>query len=105
MRLRARAPFGSKSLALQEEVKNDEYEGDSKYLAREVLNSHITKASVMFSLGLTILQIATDLYLPSSGQRWHDVRDLNIDPKFTARRSRARERRARLVAWRARLQI
>jgi hypothetical protein len=60
-------------------------EGDSKYLAREVLNSHITKESIMFSLGLSILQIATDLYLPSSGQRWHDVRNLNIDPRFTAR--------------------
>lgn len=55
-------------------------------MAREVLNSHITKKATIFSLGLSVFQIATDLYLPSSGQRWHDIRDLNIDPKFTQRK-------------------
>jgi len=66
-----------------DDVDEECYEGDSKYLAREVLNSHITKEATIFSLGLSIFQIATDLHLPSSGQRWHDIRDLKIDPKFT----------------------
>jgi hypothetical protein len=71
----------------QDNIDDEFSEGDSKYLAREVLNSCVTKESVIFSLGLSILQVATDLYLPSSGQRWHDIRDLNIDPKFTERKS------------------
>lgn len=67
-------------------MDEERWEGDSKYLAREVLNSQITKEATIFSLGLSILQIATDLYLPSTGQRWHEIRDLNIDQRFTARK-------------------
>jgi hypothetical protein len=65
---------------------NDESEGDSKYLAREVLNQAITKEAIIFSLGLSILQISTDLYLPSAGVRWHEIRDLKIHPRFTERK-------------------
>ncbi|KAI6183543.1 Membrane-associated tyrosine- and threonine-specific cdc2-inhibitory kinase-like protein [Aphelenchoides bicaudatus] len=67
-----------------DDMDEERWEGDSKYLAREVLNSQITKEATIFSLGLSILQIATDLYLPSTGQRWHEIRDLNIDQRFTA---------------------
>jgi len=66
-----------------DDIDKECYEGDSIYLAREVLNSRITKEATIFSLGLSIFQIATDVYLPSSGQRWHEIRDLEIDPKFT----------------------
>lgn len=61
-------------------------EGDSQYLAAEVLMGVPTKATDVFSLGLTIFQLATDLCLPQGGtERWHDLRNLNIDAHLTSR--------------------
>uniref|UniRef100_A0A1I7UFY7 Membrane-associated tyrosine- and threonine-specific cdc2-inhibitory kinase wee-1.3 n=1 Tax=Caenorhabditis tropicalis TaxID=1561998 RepID=A0A1I7UFY7_9PELO len=57
-------------------------EGDAKYLAPEVLNGSPTKASDIFSLGVTILEAATDLDLPSSGEEWHQLRNALIPEKF-----------------------
>ncbi|ETN74438.1 hypothetical protein NECAME_12987, partial [Necator americanus] len=42
-------------------------EGDAKYLAPEVLNASPTKAADVFSIGITILEVTTDLDLPSRG--------------------------------------
>lgn len=60
-------------------------EGDSRYLAQEVLNDRPTKASDIFSLGMTILELATDLDLPSNGAYWHQIRQRIIDEKYTRR--------------------
>lgn len=57
-------------------------EGDSKYLAPEVLNGKPTKASDIFSLGMTILEAATDLDVPSNGQAWHSIREGEIPDRF-----------------------
>ncbi|KAL3090861.1 hypothetical protein niasHS_007236 [Heterodera schachtii] len=57
-------------------------EGDSKYLAAEVLNDKPTKAADIFSLGMTILELATDLDLPNNGLFWHEIRDRMIDEKY-----------------------
>uniref|UniRef100_A0A183C5K6 Membrane-associated tyrosine- and threonine-specific cdc2-inhibitory kinase wee-1.3 n=1 Tax=Globodera pallida TaxID=36090 RepID=A0A183C5K6_GLOPA len=57
-------------------------EGDSKYLATEVLNDKPTKAADIFSLGMTILELATDLDLPNNGVFWHEIRDRMIDEKY-----------------------
>ncbi|PAV62297.1 hypothetical protein WR25_08117 [Diploscapter pachys] len=57
-------------------------EGDSRYLAEEVLNSYPTKASDIFSLGAIILELATDLDLPSRGDGWHQIRHGAIPNKF-----------------------
>lgn len=54
-------------------------EGDSKYLAAEVLNDKPTKAADIFSLGITILELATDLELPMNGIFWHEIRNRMID--------------------------
>ncbi len=47
-------------------------EGDPKYLAPEVLRGihFITSAADIFSLGLTILELATDLELPNGGETY-----------------------------------
>lgn len=52
-------------------------EGDPKYLAPEVLQNYtnITCAADIFSIGLTILELATDLDLPRSGDQWHQLRN------------------------------
>lgn len=63
------------------DVKTAE-EGDSKYLAPEVLNGKPTFASDIFSLGVTILEAATDLDVPSSGDAWHQIRNGEIPERF-----------------------
>lgn len=63
------------------DVKSAE-EGDSKYLAPEVLNGKPTFASDIFSLGVTILEAATDLDVPSSGDAWHQIRNGQIPERF-----------------------
>lgn len=60
-------------------------EGDSRYLAREVLQgnfSDLTKADV-FSLGLTCYELATNpKELPCNGEEWHRLRDGYIEDCF-----------------------
>jgi membrane-associated tyrosine/threonine-specific cdc2-inhibitory kinase len=55
-------------------------EGDPKYLAPEVLlnNNNITCAADIFSLGMTFLELATDLDLPRGGDLWHQLRNKNV---------------------------
>ena len=58
-------------------------EGDAKYLAPEVLEGTVTKACDVFSLGLTILELACDLDLPHKGHLWTELRTLGPDPGLT----------------------
>lgn len=63
-------------------VKNGEVsnarEGDAKYLAPELLEGKYTKAADIFSLGMTILELATDLEVPQHGDGWHKLRNGEI---------------------------
>ncbi|VDM67615.1 unnamed protein product [Strongylus vulgaris] len=56
--------------------------GDAKYLAPEVLNAAPTKAADVFSIGITILEVTTDLDLPSRGDTWHQIRSGDIPDRF-----------------------
>jgi len=58
-------------------------EGDPKYLAPEVLQGRFTKACDVFSLGVTILELACDLDLPRGGDLWHSLRKVGPDPSCT----------------------
>merc|ERR1719312_881032 len=58
-------------------------EGDPCYLAPEVLGGKFTKACDVFSLGVTLLELATDMDLPRGGQLWHDLRNKGPDPSIT----------------------
>lgn len=59
-------------------------EGDPRYLATEVLRDRkFTKAADIFALGVTILELATDLDLPKHGQLWHQLRCTGPDPQLT----------------------
>jgi len=57
------------------ETKSGYREGDSKYLAPEVLRGNISKSCDIFSLGITILELACDLDLPSKGTLWSELRE------------------------------
>ncbi|PIK53617.1 putative membrane-associated tyrosine- and threonine-specific cdc2-inhibitory kinase [Apostichopus japonicus] len=53
-------------------------EGDAKYLAPELLEGNYSKAADVFSLGMTILELATDLEIPQHGDGWHQLRNGEI---------------------------
>lgn len=60
----------------------DALEGDPKYLAPELLQGVFSKAADVFSLGITILELASDLDLPRGDEAWHQLRDLKIPEEF-----------------------
>jgi len=59
----------------------DASEGDNKYMAQELLNGIFTDKADVFSLGITILEIASGLNLPPSGAAWHLLRQGYIPPE------------------------
>lgn len=58
-------------------------EGDAKYMARELMSRQFSKAADIFSLGISMLEIACDLELPSGGHNWHWLRDGVLPHEFT----------------------
>jgi len=62
---------------------DDDMEGDPCYLAPEVLAGRYSKACDLFSLGVSLLELATDMDLPRGGQLWHDLRNRGPDPSIT----------------------
>ncbi|KAG8335956.1 Protein kinase, membrane associated tyrosine threonine 1 [Homalodisca vitripennis] len=64
-------------------------EGDAKYMAPELLNSakeFTTKADI-FSLGISILELAGNLSLPTNGEVWKALRDDTFPLTHTQRMS------------------
>ena len=53
-------------------------------MATEILGERkFTKAADIFALGVSILELATDLDLPKHGQLWHQLRQTGPDPQLT----------------------
>jgi serine/threonine protein kinase len=72
----------------------DGQEGDTRYMPPELLSSSIRHASSdIFSLGLTLYEIAMDdhIELPVEGPRWHELRSVN-EPKLTSCRCKELEK-------------
>lgn len=57
-------------------------EGDSRYLALEVLNNPPTKASDIYSLGMSLLELAAKVNLPPSGTGFQKIRQGYINPNW-----------------------
>ncbi|MPC33116.1 membrane-associated tyrosine- and threonine-specific cdc2-inhibitory kinase-like [Portunus trituberculatus] len=55
-------------------------EGDPKYLAPELMNLEFGPPADLFSLGMTILELATDLDLPKHGDAWQKLRQGELPP-------------------------
>lgn len=60
-------------------------EGDSRYIAPEVLQGRFTKAADIFSLGIAILELACRLDLPQNGVLWHRLRSGMLPDEFINR--------------------
>ncbi|KAK3753893.1 hypothetical protein RRG08_006279 [Elysia crispata] len=65
----------------------DAIEGDPKYLAPELLEGQFGKHADIFSLGMFILELLTDLELPRGGEGWHLLRSGNMPDNFFKDRS------------------
>lgn len=57
-------------------------EGDSKYLASETMQGKFTKAADIFSLGITIFEVASGLDLPQRGTVYHKLRHNEIEDLY-----------------------
>lgn len=57
-------------------------EGDSKYLASETMQGKFTKAADIFSLGITIFEVASGLDLPQRGEIYHNLRHNKIEDLY-----------------------
>nr|BAB69973.1 Myt1 [Patiria pectinifera] len=67
----------------------DAQEGDPRYLAPELLQGKFGKHADVFSIGITILELACDLDLPQNGQLWHQLRNGDIPWDITKGISRS----------------
>jgi len=61
-------------------IKDDDVEGDSVYMAPELLRNNIpiwekiTQKADIFSLGATLLELASGMDLPQNGLMWQKLR-------------------------------
>ena len=60
----------------------DASEGDSHYIADELLKGRFSTAADIFSLGISLLELACDLELPSGGEGWHSLRNGELTKYF-----------------------
>ena len=60
-------------------------EGDREYIAPESLNGQFDKPADIFSLGLIVMEIAGNFFLPDNGEAWQRLRsgDLSDVPSLT----------------------
>ncbi|MBN3299744.1 PMYT1 kinase, partial [Amia calva] len=64
--------------------RGEAQEGDPRYMAPELLTGHYSQAADVFSLGLSILELACSLELPHGGEDWQQLRKGYLPPEFTA---------------------
>ncbi|XP_032823881.2 membrane-associated tyrosine- and threonine-specific cdc2-inhibitory kinase [Petromyzon marinus] len=59
-------------------------EGDPRYLAPELLQGHFSKVADIFSAGMTLLEVACNLQLPTGGEGWQHLRQGFLPDDFIA---------------------
>jgi serine/threonine protein kinase len=76
-------------LSIKEEnigkISSDELEGDSIYISPELFYKDIgaiTHKIDIFSLGLSILELLTDISLPKNGPIWQEIRNHELPKEF-----------------------
>lgn len=62
-------------------------EGDSRYIAPELMEGRYTKAVDIFSLGIAVLELSCNLELPSNGALWQRLRSGSLPPELLCRLS------------------
>ncbi|KAM3916711.1 membrane-associated tyrosine- and threonine-specific cdc2-inhibitory kinase [Leptodactylus fuscus] len=66
------------------EGSGEAQEGDPRYMAPELLDGVFTKAADVFSLGMTLLEVACNMELPKGGEGWQQLRQGHLPTEFTS---------------------
>ncbi|KAM4526177.1 membrane-associated tyrosine- and threonine-specific cdc2-inhibitory kinase isoform 1-T2 [Fundulus diaphanus] len=64
-------------------AKEDIQEGDPRYMAPELLRGEYGPAADVFSLGVSILELACNLEVPNGGPGWQQLRQGHLPSEFT----------------------
>ncbi|XP_035468956.1 membrane-associated tyrosine- and threonine-specific cdc2-inhibitory kinase isoform X2 [Scophthalmus maximus] len=67
-----------------EKVKEDAQEGDPRYMAPELLRGDYGPAADVFSLGVSILELACNMEVPNGGEGWQQLRQGCLPSEFTS---------------------
>ncbi|KAI5102945.1 membrane-associated tyrosine- and threonine-specific cdc2-inhibitory kinase isoform X1, partial [Silurus meridionalis] len=70
-------------MARGKKEKVDAQEGDPCYMAPELLRGEYGAAADIFSLGVSILELACDLEVPKGGEGWQQLRKGYLPSEFT----------------------
>uniref|UniRef100_A0A3Q0S982 non-specific serine/threonine protein kinase n=1 Tax=Amphilophus citrinellus TaxID=61819 RepID=A0A3Q0S982_AMPCI len=70
--------------AAEEKVKDDVQEGDPRYMAPELLRGEYGPAADVFSLGVSILELACNIEVPNGGEGWQQLRRGCLPTEFTS---------------------
>ncbi|KAJ0060597.1 hypothetical protein NL108_016586, partial [Boleophthalmus pectinirostris] len=68
----------------EQTVKEDMQEGDPRYMAPELLQGEYGPAADVFSLGVSILELACNLEVPNGGEGWQQLRQGCLPAEFTS---------------------
>ncbi|KAM3860112.1 membrane-associated tyrosine- and threonine-specific cdc2-inhibitory kinase [Diretmus argenteus] len=63
--------------------KEDLQEGDPRYMAPELLRGEYGPAADVFSLGVSILELACNMEVPNGGEGWQQLRNGYLPSEFT----------------------
>ncbi|XP_042363529.1 membrane-associated tyrosine- and threonine-specific cdc2-inhibitory kinase [Plectropomus leopardus] len=65
-------------------MKDDIQEGDPRYMAPELLRGEYGPAADVFSLGVSILELACNMEIPNGGEGWQQLRQGCLPSEFTS---------------------
>ncbi|KAM3592829.1 uncharacterized protein V6R79_026027 [Siganus canaliculatus] len=69
--------------SMEGKVKEDVQEGDPRYMAPELLRGDYGPAADVFSLGVSILELACNIEVPNGGQGWQQLRQGCLPSEIT----------------------
>ncbi|KAA8581587.1 membrane-associated tyrosine- and threonine-specific cdc2-inhibitory kinase [Etheostoma spectabile] len=70
--------------SVEGKVKDDIQEGDPRYMAPELLRGEYGPAADVFSLGVSILELACNMEVPNGGEGWQQLRQGCLPSEFTS---------------------
>uniref|UniRef100_A0A1A7WI75 non-specific serine/threonine protein kinase n=2 Tax=Iconisemion striatum TaxID=60296 RepID=A0A1A7WI75_9TELE len=72
-----------KQMTTEGKVKEDVQEGDPRYMAPELLRGEFGPAADVFSLGVSILELACNIEVPNGGEGWQQLRQGQLPSEIT----------------------
>ncbi|XP_041828942.1 membrane-associated tyrosine- and threonine-specific cdc2-inhibitory kinase [Melanotaenia boesemani] len=67
----------------ERKVKDDVQEGDPRYMAPELLRGEYGPAADVFSLGVSMLELACNIEVPNGGEGWQQLRQGHLPSEVT----------------------